>query len=626
MSSSHPGSMRIFAHRHRWVYLALCAIALFVACTKIPNKTAQQSTKSPKPHNAIIFVVDGLRPDWVNSTDTPTLNQIREQGVVFLNSHSLFPTFTTANASAIATGHFLGDTGDFSNTIKVNTPVKSAKNSLVPFLENNAVIREVNKQFGANFLNEHTLLATARKAGFSTAAIGKIGPVLIQDVTLQKGEPTIIFDDDTGKEEGVSLNPEILSLLEKNSLPKVTPERGENKEKGDFKTPGTKVANIAQQQYFADVTSKLILPLFQQRQKPFVLVYWSRDPDGTQHNHGDSLNQIVPGINGETVQAARQNADKNLAQLRTALKDLGLEETTNIFVTADHGFSTISKESKTSYASTLSYPDVPKGFLPPSFLAIDLAKDLKVSLFDPDKNNSPIDPSKGQSSKSTILAENPKQPDVIVAANGGSDLIYLPNKAKQKELSLKIVNSLLKQDYVSGIFVNNDLGKIPGTLSTEAIALRGNARTPQPSILVNFRSFDSGCGTPTACGVEVSDTFLQQGQGMHGSFSRADTYNTMGAIGPDFKKGYKDFAPVSNADVPRTIAKVLNLQLKPQGKLTGRVLTETLVGESDNVTAKSFTMESKPAENGLKTILKYQTVGKTRYFDVAGFPGRTLGL
>jgi arylsulfatase A-like enzyme len=315
-----------------------------------------------------------------------------------------------------------------------------------------------------------------------------------------------------------------------------------------------------------------------------------------------------------------------LAQIRAALQDLGLEDTTNIFVTADHGFSTISKESKTSYAATLNYPDVPKGFLPSGFLAIDLAKDLKLSLFDPDKNNSPIDPTKGQSSKSTMLAENPKQPDVFVAANGGSDLIYLANKGNQKELAKKIVNSLLKQDYVSGIFVDNDLGKIPGTLSTEAIALRGNARTPKPSILVNFRSFDTGCGTPTACGVEVSDTFLQQGQGMHGSFSRADTYNTMGVIGPDFKKGYKDFAPVSNADVPRTIAKVLNLQLKPQGKLTGRVLTETLVGQPDNIKAKSFTMESQPATNGLKTILKYQTVGKTRYFDVAGFPGRTLGL
>jgi hypothetical protein len=28
----------------------------------------------------------------------------------------------------------------------------------------------------------------------------------------------------------------------------------------------------------------------------------------------------------------------------------------------------------------------------------------------------------------------------------------------------------------------------------------------------------------------------------------------------------------------------------------------------------------------LKTVLRYQSVGKTLYFDVAGFPGRSVGL
>ncbi|NEQ28781.1 MAG: alkaline phosphatase family protein, partial [Microcoleus sp. SIO2G3] len=71
-------------------------------------------------------IADGLRPTSINTTDTPSMNEIRERGVKFSNSHSLFPTFTTANASAIATGHYLGDTGDFSNTIQVSAPVKSA--------------------------------------------------------------------------------------------------------------------------------------------------------------------------------------------------------------------------------------------------------------------------------------------------------------------------------------------------------------------------------------------------------------------------------------------------------------------------------------------------------------------
>ena len=37
-------------------------------------------------------------------------------------------------------------------------------------------------------------------------------------------------------------------------------------------------------------------------------------------------------------------------------------------------------------------------------------------------------------------------------------------------------------------------------------------------------------------------------------------------------------------------------------------------------------MISEPAPNGLTTIIDMQLVGDTRYFDAAGFPGRTVGL
>ena len=96
---------------------------------------------------------------------------------------------------------------------------------------------------------------------------------------------------------------------------------------------------------------------------------------------------MTPGINGPTSLAAISNADDNLAQLRKALDELGLAATTDIIVSADHGFSTISKESKTSPAAKSTYPDTPKGFLPLGFLAIDLAKALELPLFDPDDKN-----------------------------------------------------------------------------------------------------------------------------------------------------------------------------------------------------------------------------------------------
>ena len=59
----------------------------------------------------------------VTPQTAPAMAEVRDKGVNFKNSHSLFPTFTTANASAMATGHYLGDTGDFTNTIYTGYPV-----------------------------------------------------------------------------------------------------------------------------------------------------------------------------------------------------------------------------------------------------------------------------------------------------------------------------------------------------------------------------------------------------------------------------------------------------------------------------------------------------------------------
>jgi hypothetical protein len=383
------------------------------------------------------------------------------------------------------------------------------------------------------------------------------------------------------------------------------------------------VPNTAQQAYFADVASRIVLPMFKARNKPFVLVFWSRDPDGTQHNQGDSLNTVTPGINGPTSLAAIKNANDNLAQLRKALDDLGLTATTNVMIAADHGFSTISKESKTSPAAKAGYEDTPKDFLPMGFLAIDLAKALELPLFDPNDHNARLADNAHPKAGNGLLGPDPIKPDLVVATNGGSDLIYLPNK--DKKLADRAIKALLEQDYVSGLFVDDKLGHFPGTLPMSQINLKGKAVTPGPSIIVNFRSYVAGCDEPTNCSVEIADTVLRQGQGMHGSFGRGDTMNFMAAIGPDFKAGYVDSLPVSNADVGMTIANLMDLHPIAAGGLIGRVMSEALPNGIVPKTSDGKIV-SKPAANGLQTIVKYQRVLSQRYFDAAGFPGRTVGL
>ena len=406
-------------------------------------------------------------------------------------------------------------------------------------------------------------------------------------------------------------------------LPLASPSRGDNGKAGDARTPGTTIANVAQQDYFVDVATRVVLPMFKARNRPFVLVFWSRDPDGSQHNQGDSLNRVTPGINGPTSLAAIRNADNDFARILAALTELGLAETTNIFITADHGFTTISKESRTSAAARASYPDVPAGLLPPGFVALDLARELKLPLFDPNNGGKIVAAGGHPKSGNGLIGDDPKAPQVIVAANGGSDLVYLPTR--DRALATRVVGILLAQDYVSGLFVDESLGRHPGTLPLDTIKLRGSALTPLPAIVVNFRSYATGCKLATNCTAAIADTPLQQGQGMHGTFSRADTLNFMAAIGPDFKSGYVDRAPVSNADVGKTLAHLLGLDIVDHGKLVGRVIVEAQPGGKAPRVVKGSTRSPRD-RRGIATVLDYQQVGEWRYFDAAGFPGRTVGL
>jgi hypothetical protein len=593
---------------------SMTTVAMSQACAQTPDS---------RPHNVVLFVADGLRAHMVDDSTAPAMAAIAREGVSLRNSHALFPTFTTANASAMATGHMLGDTGDFSNTIYVGFEVPGAGKSLTPFLESDPVLADVDEHFSGNYLNEATILKLARDQGYSTAAIGKIGPTLIFDHTERTGAQTIIIDDATGSGKGIPLSAEMTERLKAASLPLATPSRGANRNFGNVNTPGTLTPNSEQQDYLAAVATRAVLPLFKERDKPFILVFWSRDPDGTQHYQGDSLNSLVPGINGPTSLAAIRNADDDLARIRTALRELGLLDTTDIITVADHGFSTISKESRTSSTVKTKFPDTPERHLPLGFVALDLAHALNTPLIDPNDDYKTIADGRHTKFGNGLIGGDRYNPKVVVAANGGSDLIYLPDG--DQAMAKRVIDALLAQDYVSGIFVDTKLGKFPGTLTLDDIALEGSAVTPHPSIAISFRSFDTVCGEPVRCTVEVADTVLQEGQGMHGSFSRADTWNFMAMQGPDFKSHFVDPAPASNADVGRTIAQLMQLDVSGKGKLVGRVLSEALPnGAVPEVTGRVLT--SDPAANGLVTVINMQRVGETRYFDAAGFAGRTVGL
>ena len=180
---------------------------------------------------------------------------------------------------------------------------------------------------------------------------------------------------------------------------------------------------------------------------------------------------------------------------------------------------------------------MPKGFLPPGFVAIDIAKALGLPLFDPDAKNAPVADNAHPVRGDGLIGSDPSKPDVVVAANGGSDLVYMPND--DRALAAKVVEALLAQDYVSGLFVDDALGSFPGTLPLSAIGLKGSAVTPTPAIVMNFRSFSTGCDQPIMCAVEVADTALAARPGHARQLQPRRHHELHGGVGPDFKTGLR---------------------------------------------------------------------------------------
>ncbi|HSK43835.1 MAG TPA: alkaline phosphatase family protein [Candidatus Binatia bacterium] len=650
--------------------LSLLTLASFIAFFShyLSGQTAQPAD-NPTKHNIIIFVADGLRHGSVNATDTPTLWRVRQEGVHFKNSHSLFPTFTTANASAIATGHYLGDTGDFSNVIWTKYLLFSSGNfgrtegaSVTPFLEDDQIIGDLDDHYQGNYLHETTLLQAARDKGYQTAVVGKLGPAAIQDVEELSPRnhefpipADVILDDSTGRffpansthNAAPPLSQTMLDAFNKKLSP-VVPDRTNGCAKNDScsnASTHTTAANWGQQQYMVDAVTHAILPTLKAR-PPFLLVFWSRDPDGTQHNQADSAGAdsapgandgLVPGINGPTSKKALRNCDDDLRQLFAYLHDNKLEETTDVIITSDHGFATISRSDVDSQKEKTKSPSVQNGVLPNGFLAIDLARHFGYTIFDPDapEPKGPggssfrrIDIAKGEhlTRGNALLGPEVHSSDgsdarIIVAANGGSDLIYVPNG--DKGTVREVVKFLSTTDYLGGLFVNDELGPFDGTLPMSAIGLMGQTPLPKPSIVVSFKVFYLALGDLQS-GVQVSDTYLQQGQGMHGGFGRESTFNNMAAIGPDFKPNFADDTPVSNADIAPTLAKIIGIELPSHGTLRGRVMAEALTTASSSVASEKAVSVSKELA-GKVTILEYQKADGRLYFDRACFVVPTKG-
>src|SRR5690348_9643042 len=65
--------------------------------------------------HVVLVVWDGMRPDFVNVTNTPTLYALAKQGVFFAHNHPVYVSSTEVNGTALATGDYPQHSGIIGN-------------------------------------------------------------------------------------------------------------------------------------------------------------------------------------------------------------------------------------------------------------------------------------------------------------------------------------------------------------------------------------------------------------------------------------------------------------------------------------------------------------------------------
>ncbi len=422
---------------------------------------------------AIVMVWDGMRPDFIRPELTPNLWRLAGEGVRFSDSHSIFPTVTRCNSACIGSGCLPASHGIPNNTfylpsIEPSRPLNSG---------DNLDLDKLRGQRGGRILTAPTLAEVVKAGGGKTVVAGTGSP-----------GSSLLLHPEAAACGDVILNPGLFEGVSRAEI-----------ERRFGPLPERRLPRSATNAYFTRVITELVLPAM----APDLLYFWHTDPDATVHargvGHADSLSAI-------------RDADTNLGALLAALDRLGLGAETDIVVTSDHGFSTVSGSL-----------DVPA-----ALVAAGL-KDSKDSV------------------------------DVVVT--GGFIYVAPDHRDRVPE----ILRSLLRLEGVGALFARD--GVHQGALPMSELG----PVTPLSPDVIYSPDWDDAVdifGVPgTVRGGEGS-------LANHGSLSRWEVRNTLVAAGPGIRSGSLSDIPASTVDIAPTLAHLLGLTLAADGRVLSEALED----------------------------------------------------
>jgi predicted AlkP superfamily pyrophosphatase or phosphodiesterase len=271
--------------------------------------------------------------------------------------------------------------------------------------------------------------------------------------------------------------------------------------------------------------------------RPDVLIDWIGPLDSAQH-------ATAPG--SPQAKSTLRQIDESISTTLARIRELGLEDRTDIIIASDHGFA----------QNTL-----------------------------------------GVNATEALIKEGLKKAtdstDIVLASQGQSLLFYVAGHSPA-EIE-KLVRFLQQQPWTDVIFTakgKGDQGVIPGTFSMDLIHEPHPTRGPDVIASLAWTSQLDTFGVPGTHTTNGSRSGPLETGGGHGGLNPWVVRNTFIAWGADFRKHGRVDTPVSLADVEPTILKILGISGFTADKNHGRILEE-LVEARPNVrtahrTARTF--------------------------------------
>ena len=471
------------------------------------------------PKRVLVVVFDGLQPAQITAELMPNLTEFARTGVTLADHHPVFPTVTRVNASSLVTGRLPGQHGLAGNTFLCRD---YDPHQVIPAME--PTLQAIADATGRALLAP-TLADLLHGRGMTYVAMG-----------AGTSGNAYLHNPNAATSGGATIHPDF-------TLPR--PLHAELEARfGEW--PAQDLPNTARLTHARRILTEYVLPELD----PEVALIWSSEPDKAQHEYGVGL-----GLANQAL----MEADAEFGELLAWLELNGRAGATDVFVTSDHGYSTITE-------------------------TIRIESMMRESGFPT------IDQAGG----------------VAVAGNGGSALFYV--NQNDPTVAETVARWLTSHDWCGPLFASERVSHPTATLPASLIGCDGPR---SPDLVMSF-AWNSEPNSAGYAGHAFA-TGGAPGQGQHGSMSRHELRNVGLARGPSIRESVVVDTPSGNVDLAPTILHLLGCA-DLAADMDGRILHETLRDGGGTAPAQWSTTHEAEG-HGYRQRLRMSHVGAAAYVD-----------